>query len=233
MRPIVRTVPRGLRVAFSIAVVAMAGGCDNPVEPPPVEVDVREILTVFYRDLGGHEWTSNVNWLADAPLDTWFGVGTDPEGNVTRLSLIRNRVTGRMPYLLGDLKSLEALVLRGNRVFGVIPPEFGKLVGLERLDLHNNWVSGAIPPELGDLRNLRELRLGTNLLNGRIPSELGDIPNLGTLDLRSNRLAGSIPREFGNLGALNTLDLGRNQLSGAIPPELGLYDPMPSKVVRR
>lgn len=51
--------------------------------------------------------------------------------------------------------------------------------------------------------------------------------------LQRNGLNGPIPLEIGKLTAVELLLLEENNLSGPIPPELGLYDPMPSKVVRR
>ena len=65
----------------------------DPVEPPPGEL-ARQVLTVFYQNLDGPSWANNGNWLTDAPLDTWYGVETDSEGNVTGLSLRNNYLTG-------------------------------------------------------------------------------------------------------------------------------------------
>lgn len=202
MRPTNRTVPRGVRFAFLLAVVAPAAGCDDPAEPAPVEVDAREVLTVFYHELGGPDWTYRDNWLTNAPFDTWYGVETDSEGNVTGLNLGGNRLKGRIPAVLGMLTTLRNLDLRGNgrdRIAGPIPAELGMLRNLERLDLRFNRLTGSIPPELGDLHDLGYMSLAGNQLTGSIPPELGNLRNMSYRVLSSNRLTGPVPRELGNM----------------------------------
>ena len=71
----------------------------------------RWVLHLFYRDTDGENWASNTNWLTDEPLDDWSGVSADAQGNVTRLSLVNNDLTGSIPAELGDLESLRYLRL--------------------------------------------------------------------------------------------------------------------------
>ena len=228
----------------ALLVAALTVGCDDPVEPP-VEPGSRQALTIFYDALAGPSWTNNGNWSTDAPLDTWYGVTTDPEGNVTGLDLSANGLVGSIPpetamlkelqHLdlssnrlgsippeLGSLRKLRFLHLYGNRFFGQrIPPELGNLENLEFLDLGLSYMSGPIPPELGNLEKLEHLLLDQNSLTGSIPFELGYLDNLKSLDLGKSGLRGLIPLELGNLRNLETLSLYWNELSGPIPPELG------------
>ena len=63
----------------------------------------REILVAFYHATNGADWTKNENWLSDAPLDTWFGVGTDSSGRVVRLTLKDNSLSGSISGELDHL----------------------------------------------------------------------------------------------------------------------------------
>ena len=100
----------------------MADGCDDPVDPSPAELGSRQVLTIFYDSLAGASWTNRDNWLTDAPLDTWYGVTTDPEGNVTGLDLSANGLSGPIPPETGMLKQLQYLDLGVNQLRS-IPPE--------------------------------------------------------------------------------------------------------------
>jgi len=181
----------------------------------------RAILEIFYNSTGGDDWTTNTNWLTDAPLNDWYGVTAYTEDEVSKLSLLNNELTGSIPPELGDLESLEWLQLSLNKLSGSIPPELGDLESLETLYLDNNELTGSIPPELGDLAHLEDLALYNNPLTGAIPSELGNLESLTRLRLQNNGLTGSIPPELGDLGSLESLSLHNNELTGSIPPKLG------------
>lgn len=81
METMLRLGPRDIRCACALAFAALASGCGAPVEL--VELDDRQVLTVFHHQLGGPDRLISDNWVTDAPLDTWFGVEVDSEGNVT------------------------------------------------------------------------------------------------------------------------------------------------------
>ena len=96
----------------------------------------REVLEALYDATGGPDWIDRSNWLSDAPLSEWFGVVTDGSGQVTRLDL------------------------RGNQLSGAIPPELAGLTQLQRLSLGGNQLSGAIPKNLQQLSKLTSLDIG-------------------------------------------------------------------------
>ena len=139
----------------------------------------RDALVAFYNATDGPNWDDNTNWLSDAPLDEWEGVGTDANGRVVHLFLSYNRLKGEIPAELGNLSNLIDLVLSDNELGGEIPPELGSLSNLESLDLYGNQLSGEIPAELGNLSKLGGfwggLSLSGNQLSGCIPSELQDV----------------------------------------------------------
>ena len=192
------------------------GGSATPAQSPD-----RAALVALYNATDGDNWTNNTNWLSDEPLDDWYGVTTDAEGRVTRLTLSSNNLAGTIPSELGTLSNLEDLLLNVNQLTGAIPLELGSLSSLVWLDLRANQLTGAIPAELGSLSNLELLYLSSNDLTGVIPTELGSLSNLDGLILGWNELTGVIPTELGSLSNLEQLDLSLNQLTGAIPTELG------------
>ena len=214
-----------------LAVVAVTGGCADPVDP--VELEARQVLAIFYRELDGPNWKNNDNWATPAQLATWYGVEVDAEGNVIGLALRDNGVTGELPGELGMLETLENLNLdaqgvitltgsanSGNSVTGSIPPEFGQLRNLRYLNLRGNRLMGAIPPELGELEKLVSVALSGNQLTGPIPPEIGNLRDLRYLNLQRNRLADALPLEIGNLRKLGDFRLAGNGLRGRLPREL-------------
>ena len=199
-----------------------------PTATPTPATD-RAALTALYNGTDGANWSSNRNWLSDAPLDEWYGVATAADGRVTELFLEQNRLSGEIPPELGNLSDLEWLHLSGNQLSGCIP---GGLLyvpnnDLSSLDLplcasadrdalvalynetggprwtyNDNWLSDA---PIGEWRGVVTDR------SGRVTE----------LRLVGNQLSGQIPAELGSLTSLIVLSLHANQLSGQIPAELG------------
>ena len=188
-----------------------------------VPLSDRDILVAFYEATGGPGWAdNNTNWLSDAPIGDWTGVDVDSAGRVTQLFFVRsNNLVGPITPVLGDLASLQRLVLSHNNLTGPIPPELGRLANLRDLSLTSTALTGPIPSELGNLASLRILLLHHNNLTGPIPPELGRLDQLEKLSLGGNSLTGSIPAELGNLVNLESLYLWDNALTGPLPPELG------------
>ena len=199
--------------------------------PDPVKGDDRAALVALYNATGGDKWERNDNWNTDAPLDTWYGVTTDRDGYVIKLSLpgkegSRKRLTGEIPAELGSLTRLVELDLSGNFLSGKIPFQLNNLTGLETLNLRGNSLEGPIPippPEgegttLGSIDSLKALDLGRNELNGGISAELVKLRNLEELRLDGNELSGRLPVQWG--AGLKVVDLSRNDFTGGIPAGL-------------
>jgi len=187
----------------------------------PEGTSVRDALVALYRAADGDNWNNNENWLSDAPLGEWYGVTTDDNGRVIKVSLSQNQLNGSIPVQIGRLTDLEDLNFWGNQLRGEIPTEIGNLRNLKALSFAVNQLSGGVPPELGNLTNLEDLRLRLNQLSGPIPPVLGNLTELTVLDLAFNQLSGGIPPELGNLTKLTRLVLWVNRLEGEIPSELG------------
>ena len=194
-----------------------------PPPPPPNHLQVeRDALVALYNATGGASWKHQDNWLTNAPLVNWYGIGVHGgDGRVHTIDLRDNGLTGSIPPDIGNIENLVGLYLQLNRLTGSIPPELGKASVLRYLDVSGNELTGSIPPEIGNLRALSSVNISSNQLTGSIPPELGELFQLQRLGLDQNGLTGSIPPEIGNLGRLVSLYISSNQLTGTIPAELG------------
>ena len=177
----------------------------------------RAALEAVYRATGGDDWTTNTNWLSDAPLEDWSGVEVT-DGRVTGLRLggrdesarrhVGNGLTGSLPAELGTLSQLRWVEIGGNSgLTGRIPAELGNLARLESLDLRWNWLTGSIPAALGLLTELEFLTLDGNALTGSIPAELSNLIDLRNLALGFSMLSGPLPSSMSRLSALDHLRL--------------------------
>ena len=223
------------------ATITASNGEATATSTVVVENPDRAVLVELYEAAGGPNWTFSGNWLTDAPLGDWYGVGVNSAGRVVGITLgtaydrERGRweshgFSGSIPPALGRLSQLRHLRLIGEADFrspavhvltGRIPPEIGNLTNLISLELRGNALTGPIPPEVGNLTNIQDLDLSINALTGPIPPAIGNLTNIQTLDLQRNALTGPIPPEIGNLINIRTLDLSTNDLTGEIPSEIG------------
>ena len=153
----------------------------------------RAALVALFNATGGPRWRNKTNWKTGRPLGQWHGVTTDSSGRVVRLTLGRNRLTGRLPPALGRLTRLRVLRLDSNELTGRIPRALSNLTDLNGLALNNNDLTGRIPGALGRLTNLHWLNLNETALIGPVPSELGRLTRLEELLLRSWGLTGRLP----------------------------------------
>ncbi|KAL4607791.1 hypothetical protein ACB092_09G200400 [Castanea dentata] len=87
----------------------------------------------------------------------------------TTIDFSKNSFGGKMPKIIGRLKSLKGLNFSHNNLTGYIPSSFGNLHNLEWLDLSFNKLTGEIPRQLANLPWLEVLKLSHNQLTGLIP----------------------------------------------------------------
>ncbi|KAG2372454.1 LRR receptor-like serine/threonine-protein [Vigna angularis] len=121
------------------------------------------------------------------------------------ISLLGNRLTGPIPKEIGNITTLESLVLEFNQFTGNITSDLGNLSNLERLHLTSNNFTGELPETLAKLTSLRELRLNDNNFSGRIPSFIQRWTNLEILEIQGSGLSGPIPSEISFLHNLDDL----------------------------
>ncbi|KAL6560240.1 hypothetical protein OROHE_006247 [Orobanche hederae] len=70
-----------------------------------------------------------------------------------------NYLNGSIPAIFGQIR-LVILSLLWNGLSGMIPKEIGNITTLEELVLEDNLLEGNLPASLGSLRNLRILGEG-------------------------------------------------------------------------
>ena len=68
----------------------------------------------FYVAANGHAWNNNSGWLSDAPLSEWYGIETDAEGNVVKISLPDNNLSGEC-LVDSRLNTIAEVDFRGAR----------------------------------------------------------------------------------------------------------------------
>lgn len=145
-------------------------------------------------------------------------------GNLSSLQhlvLSRNEFSGPIPASIGCLTCLKDFQVWQNKLTGPIPSSISGLTNLLRMNIDSCMLTGPIPDEMGRLTALREFYCFDNRISGHLPPSLGGISNLQYLGLNGNQLSGPIPSEFGKLRKLKTLFLHENSLVGTIPAELG------------
>lgn len=177
---------------------ATSGPAPVPVPPLPSSAlsGDRAALGALYEATGGPNWTRRDNWMSEAPVDAWQGVVANPAGDVLRLTLANNNLSGRIPPELGNLVALEKLELSRNRLAGLIPPELGHLASLEELQLSGNNLTGSVPPEFGRLTRLQLLSVSHNpRLAGPLPVSLMVLDRLERIETAGTAL---IAHELGH-----------------------------------
>ncbi|XP_023525944.1 probable LRR receptor-like serine/threonine-protein kinase At1g53440 [Cucurbita pepo subsp. pepo] len=131
-------------------------------------------------------------------------------------AMIGNQLSGQIPPEIGDITSLEELVLADNQIGGNLPASLGKLSRLSRILLSSNNITGAIPKSFGNLRNLTEFRMDGTNISGKIPDFIGNWTNLKILYLQGTSLENPIPAAISELKHLTDLiisDLQGPQIS--------------------
>ncbi len=199
------------------------GYCYRPFEPPgsPVRATSDALDGFGPPESSAETWQSTWSWTA-YDGDGWTrGSGPEAPPPLQLRQGPPNRLTGRIPPELGDLRNLVFLNLSANGFSGPIPGELGQIPRLEELRLAVNRLSGHIPSSLGDLAQLRVLALGHNLLSGVLPPAIGRLRALEFLDLAENDLEGTLPLEMRSLTRLTHLIAGGNDFVGSLPSIIG------------
>nr|XP_027126996.1 probable LRR receptor-like serine/threonine-protein kinase At1g53430 [Coffea arabica] len=111
---------------------------------------------------------------------------------LTNLSLLGNRINGTIPSEIGDISTLEDLILEDNQLGGPLPANLGRLSGLRRLLLSANNFTGTIPETFGNLKNLTDFRIDGNAISGKMPDFIGNWTKLTRLHMQGTLMQGPI-----------------------------------------
>lgn len=154
-----------------------------------------------------------------------------------------NLLTGTLPCAsLGNLASVESLILNDNELSGTICTEFATMSSLKELRLDENFITGAVRNLfISSLRNhlcyfhIRtletyihdvlfsssqrrfSLELSLSVHITQIPPELTEMEWLEALVLDGNNITSTLPQSIGKMTELQVLRLHDNFMTGTIP----------------
>ncbi|KAK8573123.1 hypothetical protein V6N13_099938 [Hibiscus sabdariffa] len=135
-----------------------------------------------------------------------------------------NQMIGSIPKEIGNISTLELLLLNGNNLTGSLPDELSYLSNMNRFQIDQNNISGQIPKSYANLSSVRHLHFNNNSLSGQIPPELSRASTLLHLLLDNNNLSGYLPPDFSSLPQLRILQLDNNNFKGSdIPASYGNF----------
>ena len=198
------------------------------------------LLRRLFASTNGNTWKRNDGWGTSSDYCSFFGVVCNAAGDVVKIDLAQNLLTGTPTtdiYKLSSLQelnletneislafdgieqatSLSTLILSGTGLEAVAGIE--KAQSLMELHLTDNKLK-AFPSEILALTGLRKLFLNFNHIAGPIPAEISTLSNLEALYLFHNRLTGQLPAALGSLISLSALALSENNFSGTLPEQL-------------
>uniref|UniRef100_A0A0E0JUD6 Protein kinase domain-containing protein n=1 Tax=Oryza punctata TaxID=4537 RepID=A0A0E0JUD6_ORYPU len=73
------------------------------------------------------------------------------------MDFIWNNISGSLPKEVGNITSLELLLLNGNQLNGSLPEEIGFLPNLDRIQIDQEHISGPIPKSFANLNKTKHL----------------------------------------------------------------------------
>ncbi|KAM3686277.1 hypothetical protein ACJW31_11G186400 [Castanea mollissima] len=170
------------------------------------------LLILSHNSFSGQIFPTNSNWTI-----------------LRYLHLDNNHFSSTLPTWIGNVTSLEDIVMAKNHFEGPLPIELCKLVDLTFLDLSDNNLFGSIPSCFNSSsisffqlnKNCLSGQIPNNHLTGNIPNRIGSLSSLRILLLKENYLGGQIPIQVCLLQNLNILDISYNKFSSLIPHCLG------------
>ncbi|CAK9161568.1 unnamed protein product [Ilex paraguariensis] len=156
----------------------------------------------------------NLGLSADVDLGVFLNLT-----KLVKLSMSNNSITGKVPYNIGDFKSLEYLDISDNLFFSSLPPQIGNLGRLQNLSLAGNNFSGSIPDTVSGLASIQSLDLSRNSFSGPLSPALTKLTNMVLLNLSLNGFTKGIPKGFELMANLEVLDLHGNKFDGNLDAE--------------
>ena len=180
-----------------------ACGSQTPAELHTSPETDREALVAFYHATDGPNWRENRNWLADAPLERWYGVSADENGRVTELRLAGNELSGSVPPELGRLEKLRVLDLTATKTLTEVTISFGSKKSDDNLS--SDPTKQDINQLMKELEQRRDNRDPISKAIDQIAEQASDPSNTRVV---RNHLSGCIPGGLRKQLDLNASDLG-------------------------
>lgn len=179
------------------------------------EETARKSLVALYESTNGHDWSNSLNWCTDASLDQWYGLIVNEYGEVTRISMYSNALSGTLPQKLEGFAPLFSFSLSRNSIEGNIP---SYIYGMSNVDLTYNCFESISDVEEPESAVVQTLYIYDNQIEGQLPENVPLISNLAILDARNNKFSGSMPESYGRFFERGgNLRLNGNNLTGSLP----------------
>jgi len=124
---------------------------------------------------------------------------------------------GPLPAWIGELTSLNDIILSRCRLTSSIPSSISKLHRLEIFDIGDNALTGALP-DMRHFPKISEVYYEKNFFSGLIPYNFSS--SLRRLDLSRNMLAGSISPHLFRIPSLELFGVSLNCLSEELPESI-------------
>ncbi|XP_062153782.1 receptor-like protein 35 [Alnus glutinosa] len=137
--------------------------------------------------------------------------------NTSHFYISNNSLTGNIPELFCNLRSLEVLDLASNNLSGSLPRCSGNFGdSLLILDLQRNKFEGSIPKNWIKGGQLKIIKFSQNKFQGNLPRSLAKCTMLKVIDLSDNQFNGGFPFWLGRLPNLEVLILRSNKFNGSM-----------------
>lgn len=167
----------------------------------------RAVLTAFYNNNGGVNWSTNQNWCTDLPLEDWAGVTTDDDGFVVSIYI-------RSPYgcyvtgdvVLSGLSRLETLSLDGHKMTSL---DLAGCSNLKDLTCTNNELLTSV-----NLDECSALEYVNFLFCNLSSLDVSDCPNLKSLGCAQNKSITSL--NISGCKKLESVDVSNNKIANAL-----------------
>jgi hypothetical protein len=139
----------------------------------------RNLSLLFCEDASVGDWTSQTpqaigNILCDALETLPREIGNLQ--SLQRLILRHCASLASLPHAIGNLQNLAELEVSGCFTLRTLPPEIGRLQSLENLVIHGKLDS--LPPEIGNLKNRKEASCNVGKNPTVFPREIVQLTNL-------------------------------------------------------
>ena len=192
---------------------------------PTVSVRIAQryaLATIWFSS--DSDWNDESNWLSEDEC-TWAGVQCNGGGEIIRLRMPNNGISGVIPQDIALLSVVRIIDLSGNALTGTVPLSIGNLRLLRQLYLYNNSLRGGLGRiDMTGMQALEVMDLGGNNIRGILPDSLYSMESLRILVLDDNSIRGTISPLIGSLTNLLRFTMVGNALTGEIPSEIGLLN---------
>ncbi|XP_031474105.1 probable LRR receptor-like serine/threonine-protein kinase At1g53440 isoform X2 [Nymphaea colorata] len=143
-----------------------------------------------------------------------------------------NRISGGIPKELGNISTMQRLVVEANQLEGTIPPELGNLSRIKRLFLNSNKFTGQLPSQLANLKTMTDFWISGSNFTGSIPDFIGNWTSIQLLMIIGTSLQGPIPSSISALTKMTNLRITDLSGPGSSFPDLSNMNNLQELILR-